>query len=922
MPREPGKARPRAQEERSHSPLVGLKGGLATQIDNYRELINTVPAVFWRANAQTFQFTYVSQYSETLLGCPPQAWIEQPSFWEKHLYQEDRDWAVARRAETVKKGGNYDIEYRLINAEGLALWVRELGHVGANGGELTGIIIDLSEKRSEQETLGEGKRWLREVVDSIPQQIWSGPSDGSLDFCNARWRNELGFKLEEIQGDQWQRMLHPDDRDRVLKAWHESVTNGTPYEQQERHRMANGEYRWFLCRGVPMRDDHGNIVRWFGTNTDIDEQKRAEGALRKSEQRWRAVFDNSSVGITLLDQTGRFLASNAAFEKMLGYSGDELSKLRYQDVTYSEDLAPTEASYLELWEGKRQRLCLEKRCYGKNGQLLWTRNNGSLVSAGDARFATFIVEDITELKRLEAQLRRERDRLRLLLDLSNIFVSKLGLKDFFDALAGSLREVEGWEYSIVALPESPDRLRIQLVGGNKSALTIGSGVPIEGTFAGEVYRSGQLQLFSTADLHAVPNYPELTSWHEFARTAGLQIGCDLPLLYDGKVLGVLGLHSRKDMESARHDLGFLQELAKLVALALHNALRYGELSESHEKLVYQKNYIEDQIRSEFGFESIIGQSDGLRDVLKQVNAVAPTDTTVLITGETGTGKELIARAIHDHSPRHDHSFIKVDCTAIPATLMESELFGHEKGAFTGATALKIGRFEAADQGTLFLDEVGDIPLELQTKLLRVLQDHAFERLGSNRTRHVDVRIVAATNRSLEEMVESGKFREDVYYRLKVFPIDIPPLRERVGDIPLLVQHYVAKYARRMKKDVSIVPATTMEVFKRYPWPGNVRELQHFIERSVVISRGKVLQAPVSELERLIEKRQHASRRPVNPRTLKDVERESILQVLKESNWVVGGPNGAAAKLGIKRTTLASRMERLGIWRRQHTLTES
>jgi formate hydrogenlyase transcriptional activator len=532
------------------------------------------------------------------------------------------------------------------------------------------------------------------------------------------------------------------------------------------------------------------------------------------------------------------------------------------------------------------------------------------------QFEIFIAEDITERKRLEDQLRRERDRLRLLLDLSNTFVSKLGLHDFFDALAEGLRQVEGWEYSFVALSESVDHLKVQLVGGGAGELRVGTSLPIEGTIAGHVYRSGQFEFFRVADLLPVPNNPELTSWREFARAAGLQVGCNLPLRYDRKVLGILGFHTRKDMESAKDDLGFLQELAKLVALALHNALRYGELSESHEKLVYQKNYIEDQIRSEFGVESIIGQSDGLRDVLKQVNAVAPTDTTVLVLGDTGTGKELIARAIHDHSLRHDQSFIKVDSVAIPATLMESELFGHEKGAFTGAIAAKVGRFEAADQGTLFLDEVGDVPLELQSKLLRVLQDHAFERLGSNRTRHVNVRIVAATNRDLEAMVEAGKFRDDLYYRLKVFPIMIPPLRERQTDIPLLVQHYVAKYARRMKKNVSIVPAAAMEVFMRYPWPGNVRELQHFIERSVVISTGKVLQAPVAELERLIEKRQTARRRSTPGRTLHDIERESILQALKESDWVVGGPNGAAARLGLKRTTLASRMEKLGIWRRR------
>jgi formate hydrogenlyase transcriptional activator len=309
----------------------------------------------------------------------------------------------------------------------------------------------------------------------------------------------------------------------------------------------------------------------------------------------------------------------------------------------------------------------------------------------------------------------------------------------------------------------------------------------------------------------------------------------------------------------------------------------------------------------------VGRSQALRHVLEQVEAVAPTDSAVLIRGETGTGKELVARAIHDRSLRHGRSLLKVDCSTIPGALMESELFGHEKGAFTGAITQKLGRVEAADGGTLFLDEVGDVPLQLQTKLLRVLQDHAFERLGSNKTRRIDVRIVAATNRDLESMVEKCEFREDLYYRLKVFPIVIPPLRERAEDIPLLVRHYVAKYAQRMRKHINTIPARAMRVFQSYGWPGNIRELQHFIERSVVLTSGDVLQAPLRELEQVIQDRPLKSATQI--RTMEEIERESILEALRASNWMVGGPNGAAAKLGLKRTTLASRMERLNVSRR-------
>jgi DNA-binding NtrC family response regulator len=308
------------------------------------------------------------------------------------------------------------------------------------------------------------------------------------------------------------------------------------------------------------------------------------------------------------------------------------------------------------------------------------------------------------------------------------------------------------------------------------------------------------------------------------------------------------------------------------------------------------------------FDEIIGSSAGLRASLKLVEAVAPTDSTVLIEGETGTGKELIARAVHNVSGRANRPFVKINCAAIPSGLLESELFGHERGAFTGAVAQKIGRFELADGGTLFLDEVGDIPLELQPKLLRVLQEQEFERLGSIRTQHVDVRLVAATNRDLEQMVEGKQFREDLYFRLNVFPIRLPPLRQRADDIPLLVRHFVDKYSRRMNKRIETISAEVMEALRRCMWPGNIRELQNFIERSVILSTDTRLNSPLTELQNNIE------HRALTEETLDQAEREHILKVLEQSMWVIGGPRGAALRLGLKRTTLLSKMQRLGISR--------
>ncbi len=318
----------------------------------------------------------------------------------------------------------------------------------------------------------------------------------------------------------------------------------------------------------------------------------------------------------------------------------------------------------------------------------------------------------------------------------------------------------------------------------------------------------------------------------------------------------------------------------------------------------EKAYVEDEQDTIPSFDEIVGHSPALQRVLRQVEVVAPTDSGVLIQGETGTGKELIAQAIHNRSARRDRPFVKVNCAAIPSGLLESELFGHEKGAFTGAIMRKPGRFEVADKGTLFLDEVGDIPLDLQAKLLRVLQEHEFERLGSSRTQQVDVRVIAATHRDLKQMVEEGTFRSDLYYRLHVFPLTVPPLRDRREDIPMIVRHFVDKYARRMNRSIETIPAKTMEVFTNYSWPGNVRELQNFIERAVILSPGTSLRAPLDELT------EASSRTDLS--TLEEMEREHVLRALRESNWVTGGPNGAAVRLGMKRTTLAYRIRKLGI----------
>jgi formate hydrogenlyase transcriptional activator len=405
-----------------------------------------------------------------------------------------------------------------------------------------------------------------------------------------------------------------------------------------------------------------------------------------------------------------------------------------------------------------------------------------------------------------------------------------------------------------------------------------------------------------------------TRWQgllERARPYGVQSACYLPLTTARRRRGTLCFASKQPDAYQEAELEFLQLVANQVAVAVENAFAFQEIETLRDKLHKEKAYLEEEVRTEHNFDQIVGESSALHRVLKLADTVAPTGSTVLIRGETGTGKELVARAIHDLSPRKDRTFVKLNCAAIPTGLLESELFGHERGAFTGAVAQKVGRFELAHQGTLFLDEVGDIPLELQPKLLRVLQEQEFERLGGTRTIRVDVRLVAATNRDLAQMVAEGRFRSDLYYRLNVFPLLLPPLRERADDIPRLVRHFTQRFARRMGRRIETIPSEVMDALVRYSWPGNIRELQNVIERAVILSAGPALQVPLGEL-------QPAPTRTNEPMaaalTLADAEKEHILGILRETDWVVGGAKGAASRLGIRRSTLQWKMKKLGISR--------
>jgi PAS domain S-box-containing protein len=1093
---------------------------------------------------------------------------------------------------------------------------------------------------------------IRLVVDTIPTLAWSAGPDGAADFFNQRWLDYTGLSAKQALDWGWQVAIHPDDLPRILETLREALNSVKPFEVDGRFRRFDGEFRWFLFRGSPLRDRSGKVTKWYGTNTDLEERKRAEDALRKGEERWRSVFENSAIGVALTDLNGRFLATNHVFQTIVGYTGEELRAVSFLDLTHEDYRQANWALITELLEGKRRQFQIEKKYRRKDGTLIWVSNNVSLVPGTERvpRFIMALSEDITQRKRAEEALRRseahlaeaqrlaktgswaynpatekciywsdemlrifgldpqrnlpdreeflrlvhpeDRDRFNERIEKSRREKSDF-VQDYRVVLTdgtvkhihgighpvldetGNIIEYVGTDVDVTERKRDEEKLRqteaelleaqrISQTGSWKLDASSGTvtvspqifrifGVkPDEDTSTVEFWLSRNhiedqkriQELFERSmiqktdydadyrivlpdgtikHLHAVghpvfnesgdlvefvgtamditerkqreealrrsegylaeaqklthtgswaarvpqienfywseemyrifgfdpaptpPSYreivrrmhPEDTPYYRPAAAQAIRnrtdFETDLRLLLSkggtryihvvghpvvnasGDVIELVGTamdvteqhEARAALQSAFEQIKAeeteLRRMTDAIASYIyvlrpdgtalyanqtvldytgltledvqredqrarvfhpedverlreerHKALARGKPFELEQRALGKDgNYrwflvrfnplrddqghiirwyatgtdIEDRKRAEermrdenlalreqidqaFMFEDIVGSSPALQTVLSSIVRVAPTDSTVLITGETGTGKELIARAIHKHSQRSGQAFISVNCASIPSSLIASELFGHEKGAFTGAVQRHQGRFEVAHSGTIFLDEVGDLPAEAQIALLRVLQERQFERVGGNRVLTTDVRVISATNRDLTAAIAAGTFRSDLFYRLNVFPIEVPPLRKRKEDIPMLVEYFVKRYAEKAGKQIRKIHRTTLELCQVYPWPGNIRELQNIVERSVILCSGDTFWIEKAWLARVHPPRQELAG-PL-PDTLQNQEREIIETALAECKGKVAGPEGAAAKLGVPRSTLDSKIKQLKI----------
>jgi len=744
---------------------------------------------------------------------------------------------------------------------------------------------------------------LENLFEVSPDAIFVTDAQGVIRGANPRAAELFGHTQTELIGQPIENLVPARFRGR-----HPSHREN--YNAHPRARQMGAALNLFGLRKdgaefpvdimlKPVETADGPVVLSFVR--DVTEQRAALEALRRNDVQLRSIVESvRDYAIYMLDPDGCVMTWNPGAERIKQYTADEILVKHFSRFFTQDDLDRGRPAELLRLAAERGRVEEEGWRVRKDGSRFWADTVLTAIrdDAGQLTGYSKVTRDFTDRKRAEEAV---------MLQLSNALLANLDVGKLLAAISASIHEVIPHDTSALALfdPATNDMV-VQFMGPYDADVFPGDArVPVEGTIAGRVFRTGEP--FCMQRLAEIEFAQE--TMRSLARM-GMNAGCWVPLSHHGKAIGTLGILSRLEGSLGAQELDILAKIAVQVAMAVDNAMAFRRIAELRDQLRQEKQYLESEINLENRYEDIVGESKGLRQVLREIETVAPTDATVLIQGESGTGKELLARAIHRLSPRSEHTFVKLNCAAIPAGLLESELFGHEKGAFTGAIARKIGRVELANGGTLFLDEVGELPLDLQPKILRALQEREIERLGGNRSIPVNMRLIAATNRDLAKMVADKEFRSDLYYRLKVFPVFAPPLRERVSDIPILVRHFVSTHGRRMGKTIESIPDETMEALVRWRWPGNIRELENFLERAVILTRGPVLYVPLAELQ-MAEDPQEAEQQ--NP-TLHEAEREHIVRVLRETKGQIGGDDGAAARLGLKRTTLNSKLKKLGIER--------
>jgi formate hydrogenlyase transcriptional activator len=705
--------------------------------------------------------------------------------------------------------------------------------------------------QNEQSTATENA--LRRAVDTTPAFIHTARPDGYLDYFNRGWLDFLGKSLEEVCGWRWTESVHPDDVDGIVQKWRAALASGEPFEAEARVRCADGTYHALLHRKVPLHDEHGNIVKWFGSSSDIEDRKRAEKELRNSEQKYRDLVDTTPAFVHTNLPNGDLDFVNRGWLEYLGLSKTDLLGSRWTSAIHPEDVEELVAKWraaLESGEG----YVAEARVRRADGEYRWFlhREEPLRNEAGEIVKWYGSAIEIQERKIAEQKIREQEIELRQILDLAPQHVMVYG-PDGSPLYANQV----ALEYCGVGLEQLLGESRID--------------------FVHPAYRERYLADREKGLSEGTP--------HEYETRL---------LRHDGKFRWFLVRRNPLKDEQGHITRWFV------------TATDIEDRKQAEENLRYENIVLREELGKTSMFEEVIGTSSALQSILARAAKVAPTDSTVLIMGETGTGKELIARAIHKRSKRSERPFISVNCAAIPSSLIMSELFGHEKGAFTGAVQRRSGKFELGEGGTIFLDEVGDLPPETQIALLRVLQEREFERVGGTEVLRADVRVISATNRDLQEAIADGAFRSDLYYRLNVFPIKLPPLRDRREDVPLLVSYFVDRYAKRAGKKIEQIQKKSLEALQEYSWPGNVRELQNVIERSLIIAETNVFSIDKSWLA---NEPQPSGSLPTDQKVN---ERKRIETALAQSNGKVSGTNGAAARLGIPASTLESKIRVLRI----------